>query len=194
MEYIVWFAVVSGLLVLCGMGLFLYRKEVPLNSPPDSTAERQKEQNEFRLKALNDVPTPWGWPGSPAYGHGASSNGTHAAGSLTIHRWVDGLIAEKQSIHDREYMRRREASLRALLEDRFHSPSHMIEARNGVDPDSPAIPTHSPVGGTQAQNSRESRGKDQRPQRVNGHAKGHSARKTRLSNKPISAVRTPWGW
>lgn len=192
MEYIVYVAVVSGLLFLCSAGLYGVRRSQPLRRPPVKAPEDRKQENKLRLQALGDVPTPWGWPGSPLNGHGNTLHGAPANGSLALQRWVDGLIAEKQTTRDSEYLRRREASLRALLEDRFHSPSRMVELpdRSTASQESSPAVNDGTVNGAAGY----SRSVASRPIRVNGHGKAAPIRSKRVRFEPLSTLRTPWGW
>ncbi len=79
------------------------------------------------VRALNKetlaVPTPWGWPGyderstakSLALANEEQVNGV----SDSLHRMIDHLLSEKQTVENQEYLLKKDASLRALLEDRY---------------------------------------------------------------------------
>ena len=93
----------------------------------DSTFESPTSQFVSGGRRLSRVPTPWGWPGHNGNGdHGAGissgkssvSNGQPIAGD-SLHHWVDRLMAEKRTVEDQEYVLKKHASLRALLEDRY---------------------------------------------------------------------------
>ena len=197
MEYIVYVAIVIGLLLLFGCGVYCVREEQPSRKKPLEADDREKKrnENELRLRALSNVPTPWGWPGGLQHGSGATTNGMAVNGGQAIHRWVDGLVSEKQTTEDIEYQRRREASLRALLEDRFHSSAL---TRTAVY-----------RGTTAPQQSEPSANKDRveyaSATRLNGVKSGTlgmngqrvatpPSRQRSHHHEPLSGVRKPWGW
>jgi hypothetical protein len=68
------------------------------------------------------VPTPWGWPGSDLRQGGLrdSHYGNGSSGSRPS--WINQLVSEKRTVDDSAYQLRKQASLRALLEDRFGRP------------------------------------------------------------------------
>jgi hypothetical protein len=117
-----------------------------------------------------------------------------SAGSDSLHRWVDHLVAKKTTVDDDEYRHRRESCMRALLEDRFVSLSHMaeIEYRKVKPPllRDPSLPhdqmDNFPSGKL---NGIESGLNGQPPVKtVDSHGAG------KISYKNVREVRTPWGW
>ena len=86
-----------------------------------------KHRQDPAANGLPEVPVPWGWPGNTAYRSREHHRGfidrrheSDEPGSLQ--HFVNHLVREKQTTHDEEYRLRLEASMKALLEDRFHSP------------------------------------------------------------------------
>lgn len=135
MEYLYYLLVILALLALC-----LYLVRIPgharLTRKPVDLADRARAYRKRQEKAaeqaplppppehvfrreLRHVPTPWGWPGSEVRQGGTSLNGS--PGSLQ--GWIDRLVSEKRTVDDNEYLLRKDASLRALLEDRFGRPA-----------------------------------------------------------------------
>ena len=150
----------------------------------DDRADRQDAPAKDRpvgLTQARHVPTPWGWPGSfhsAIGGNGGQPGDDNSHGAL--HRWVDQLVTEKQTVDDGEYRKKREASMRALLEDRFHSPSHKKEGVRGTN--------GKPAGGV-SRNLPDDPGKDVR---VTAGNRSESA--PLAFDEPLSGVKTPWGW
>ena len=75
------------------------------------------------IKETISVPTPWGWPGYDERSTAkslASANEDQVNGvSDSLHRMIDHLLSEKQTVENQEYLLKKDASLRALLEDRY---------------------------------------------------------------------------
>jgi hypothetical protein len=79
------------------------------------------------VRALNKetiaVPTPWGWPGyderSTAKGLALANENQVNGVSDSLHRLIDHLLREKQTVENQEYLLKKDASLRALFEDRY---------------------------------------------------------------------------
>jgi hypothetical protein len=126
-------------------------------------------------RELKNVPTPWGWPGSDVRQGGlrASQNGT---------------------VDDNEYQRRKQASLRALLEDRFGRPAKPgeIEFRKVKppllrDPGRPYDQEDNFPGGRADQIVATL---ERQPGRPGPALRGLAARKV----VGLKDVRTPWGW
>jgi hypothetical protein len=74
-------------------------------------------------RETHTVPTPWGWPGydsrttakSLALANEEQVNGV----SDSMHRFIVHLLSEKQTVENQDYLLKKDASLRALLEDRY---------------------------------------------------------------------------
>lgn len=98
----------------------------------DSTKSESREASDKTQsrQELQDVPVPWGWPGNSAY-HGARSSKHGRTEPGSIHHFVDHLVREKQTTRDEAYQQRLEASMKALLEDRYHSPGQPDRPSNG---------------------------------------------------------------
>jgi len=80
---------------------------------------------------LREVRVPWGWPGNrnfrPRQHHHARAPAQESTEQGTLQHWVDRLVSEKQKTTDRAYQEHLEASMKALLEDRFHSAGKQEE-------------------------------------------------------------------
>jgi hypothetical protein len=197
MEYIVYVAIVIGLLLLCGCGVYCAREEQPARKKPPEVDDREnkKMENELRLRALSNVPTPWGWPGGLQHGSGATANGLAVNGGQAIHRWVDGLVSEKQTTENIEYQRRREASLRALLEDRFHSSGRASHAvQHGTNAPHQNVPAADKDRAEQASAAGLNGAKNHAPGMNGQKVASPPSRQRSHHHEPLSGVRTPWGW
>jgi hypothetical protein len=133
MEYIYYLLIVLGLLLAC---LYALRAPGILRLQGDKLAlsERaRRRRNRSRASAddnhlkhnqkvlernLASVPTPWGWPGHDD-AHHALGNSHEDSVSESFRKWVDMLVREKQTVDDQAYQSRKNASLKALLEDRY---------------------------------------------------------------------------
>ena len=118
------------------------RKFVDLagNSASDEN-ERNGAEDHVSMKDVQGVPVPWGWPGNTAYnGTRHGNRGQTEPGS--IQHFVDNLVREKQTTRDEAYRQRLEASMKALLEDRYHSPGH----HPGQQPERPSNGSKGPSG------------------------------------------------
>lgn len=138
MEYLYYFLVILALVALC---LYLIRipGQVRLARKPADLADRArkhrlqekaKDHSDSQVlphhrriiqRELRKVSTPWGWPGSDVRLGGLRGSQNGSSGSLRT--WIDRLTSEKRTVDDSEYRLRKEASLRALLEDRFGRPA-----------------------------------------------------------------------
>lgn len=214
MEYFYYLLVILALVALC---LYLVRLpgHVRLTRNPADLADRARKLRQQQRRAgagesplplhyeriiqreLRNVPTPWGWPGSTIRHGGlraaAGSNGVPGpTGSLQ--GWIDLLISEKRTVDDHDYRLRKDASLRALLEDRFGrpvQPSQVPYVRTKPpllrDPGRPYDQQDNfPSGRTAAIVSKlkPQPGKPALPQRE------PAARKSAA----LRDIRTPWGW
>ena len=122
MEYVTYILIILGVMALCLVvfgrkGDFVSAKSgrpflAGSKQPGSVDAQaRGKSTPENRL----NVPTPWGWPGNGSVVKAAEDHDL----SETLHRFVDHLITEKQTVEDREYLFKRDESLRLLIEDRY---------------------------------------------------------------------------
>ena len=205
------------LLVLALAAVFLVALRIPgrgrLAGRPEDLAsrasrrrerERQKEaardagsarRHAVLERELKHVPTPWGWPGSDLHGAGKPdlADDVEIAHSGAVRRWLDHLVAEKRTVHDENFRQRREASLKALLEDRYGrriKPSEM--AYRKVKPPrlrDPSLPhdqmDNFPSGKTdQIVSGLEEQPRQPEPRREMPLRKTGS----------LKEVKTPWGW
>jgi hypothetical protein len=113
MEYVNYILITLGVMVLCVM--VFWRKDLFARShAPTEEASREVEiSSDDRL----NVPTPWGWPGNDS----AMKLAEERTVSESLHRFVDHLISEKQTVEDQEYVLRKRENLRLLIEDRYGS-------------------------------------------------------------------------
>jgi hypothetical protein len=136
MEYITYILVVFGIMALCyvlcpekarehKLKKQTLKSGVPAETPPVDVALNSE---------MLSVPIPWGWPGHDEHvtNHShASSNAQEVHGvSESLHRFADRLLSEKQTKESREYLLKKDASLRALLEDRYGRAYRMPLANN----------------------------------------------------------------
>jgi len=146
MEYVSYILVTLGILIAC---LLLMRPPAqPIQkthsqartsktaTKPVATVNGADTDTAWRSKLLlqrelGHVPIPWGWPGHQGYASSSrlSSLDTpqdHGV-SQTISHVVDRLFTEKLTVDSQEYLLRKDASLRALVEDRYGRASTMKE-------------------------------------------------------------------
>jgi len=207
MEYISYILITLGILVSC---LFLMRlPELPeqkkirktrASNAVNQTIEPMAPEDALRVlkRELKQVPTPWGWPGNPGVSssrnYAASKSQDAQAASGSLQQFVDRLFREKHTVDNREYLLRKDASLRALVEDRFGRASTMKEIPyRKVKPPllrDPAAPhdqmDNFPSGKT-----------DRIAARIPKQPKFASVVKQQRPNKKTAGLddmRTPWGW
>lgn len=75
-------------------------------------------------RQLQTVRTPWGWP---QHGQSSKQKTTHAEMSHSLRGLADKLLNPKKTKEDQDYLEKRNASIRALLEDRYGRASRMKE-------------------------------------------------------------------
>jgi hypothetical protein len=157
-------------------------------SPSAALANGASEELELRQETV-DVPTPWGWPGNLHEIHADHGlNGDEEAGHGALQRWVDHLVSEKQTVDSGEYRKRREASMRALLEDRFHSPNYAhIDTGTGK---SGGVPNQPATGSDPINNDRPAAKLRAVPD--TGLRKAINIRN--FFDDSLSEVKMPWGW
>ena len=144
MEYITYILIILGIMALCFV-LFpekardhtLKKQTLKIGTP----AEIISEEVALDRKTLN-VPIPWGWPGHDEHvtdhSH-ASLNAQEVHGvSESLHRFADRLLSEKQTIESQEYLLKKDASLRALLEDRY-GPAYRAPRSNSRNVHAPLV-------------------------------------------------------
>ena len=93
----------------------------------DSAGDHESQKEGLLQRDSPAVLVPWGWPGNTAYRSREHhrrfiETGTENDQPGTMQYFVNRLVREKQTTHDEEYRLHLEESMKALLEDRFHSP------------------------------------------------------------------------
>ena len=160
------------------------RKKEHVRSPRnDRNPERYKV---LMNRGAQNIPTPWGWPGygeKADLGHSAHSANNHRTAqghvvSDSLHRWVDHLVSEKRTVDDQDYLLKREASVRALLEDRY---GRTLKAP--VDPDRFTRPPQLNGRGNKTTSKLKSE-----PGKLPGSGVSLTSR------SKLKEVKTPWGW
>lgn len=92
-------------------------------SPPFS---HNRRKNSVMRRELARVPTPWGWP---RYDEDGDIRSSEHGFSASLHHLADRLIHEKKTVQDQDYVNKRNASMRALLEDRYGRSSKMSSVK-----------------------------------------------------------------
>ena len=200
-DYVVYGAVILAGIILCAIAIRSNRPLIQgspkrlnsiaeVNASSDASAEQAPSDQHV---GLEDIRTPWGWPGSVKY----SSHHHHIYGEPSnqpldsasgLHQWVDHLVSSKPTIEDEAYRHHREMCLRALLEDRFHNSTHPELAARGSAGRALSPKGSNATAGGSGQPDRAGVGPG--PSRDVGEGQD---RETRL-NLPLSELRTPWGW
>jgi len=131
---------VSYSLIILLIGLVCYsvmRPPAPSEEQQQRSGKRKKADERaeaLRVKRVLQremmrVPVPWGWPGhhhedpsrKPTPANFEEVHGV----SESLHQFVDRLFSEKHTVDSADYLLRKDASLRALLEDRYGRASTM---------------------------------------------------------------------
>jgi len=150
-------------------------------------------------RELARVPAPWGWPQHGKHkGIGERVHEfTHSDHDLSdsLHRLTDKLFDEKRTVQDAEYLQKRNASMRALLEDQYVPKAKMskvnyrkVKAPMLRDPGAPHDQMDNFPSGKGDQLTEELKSKS-RTQTGRKKLRGRDARRTDLKN-----LKTPWGW
>ena len=140
-EYTLYVSIVAGLVIACGVAIRAVRPLPARKSQADRVRGKGKLQarESSRMPGPHGRPAPWGWPrvnGGARIDEGGAEPVNGA--STTLHRWADQLIVEKKTTENQDYQARRDASIKALLEDRFcsqrrSSPTERpVERSNGL--------------------------------------------------------------
>lgn len=174
------------------------RKREQSQSPRHDRIPEREEM--FLNRGVQNVPTPWGWPGhddKTGIGHSVHSASipktpeVHGV-SDSLHRWVDRLVSEKRTVDDQDYVLKKEASVRALLEDRYGRT-----LRTPVKPDREGKPLQlREPGGLNDQMDSYLNGRgdkvisklESQPGQLPG------SRVSGKSRSRLKEVKTPWGW
>lgn len=209
MDYVYYVLTILGLLIVC-LSFIRFPRRLSYNRKPVNLATRKssrpgdqdvnKEAKKAALQRENmKVPTPWGWPGSEyrqVNGRYAGLNAAEIQGvSESLHRWVDQMVSSKQTVDDNAYRMKREASMRALLEDRFGrsaQPGAVTYSKTRPpllrDPSQPHDQMDNFPSGTL----------DKIENQLNQQATPREApareQSRRVRYQEIKEIRTPWGW
>ena len=163
------------------------------------SVDQIKQADEVLQRDLLNVPTPWGWPGNPNanglhHKHTSPTATTSSQDPAALHRWVDQLVSAKQTTDNGEYLRRRESSMRALLEDRFVSPRHMTE----IDyQKTKALLLRDPSEPHDQMDNFPSGRVSKIESKLKSQTGGVSLGETKIRNivyEESPPIRTPWGW
>lgn len=190
MEYAIYVMIVLAILAVCYFMVRLEPEELPTSNVQVNDQEAVVSLS--TSPDISGIPVPWGWPGSDIEHHHPRQHEKTVSDSL--HRWVDHLVATKTTMDDDHYRQHRESCMRALLEDRFVSPSHMVEIEfRKVKPPllrDPSLPhdqmDNFPSGKLDAIESKLN------GQPGVGMVERHGTGQIRYED--VREVRTPWGW
>ena len=191
MEYVYYLMIILAILVTCYFMVRVPPEEFQLQN--GKLEDEESAASSIAQPDVSGIPVPWGWPGSDIEHHYMEQNHDGSV-SDSLHRWVDHLVATKTTVEDDKYKHRRESSMRALLEDRFVSPSHMaeIEFRKVKRPmlRDPSLPHDQMDNFPSGKLGRIESKLNGQPnvQVVERHGTG------KIRYKDIKEVRTPWGW
>lgn len=206
MEYLNYLLVILALLALC---LYLVRipgharlTRKPLDLADRARAYRRKQRQaaeqapappppqHILRRELKHVPTPWGWPGGELRQGNIGLNGSQSS----LQGWIDHLVSEKRTTDDDEYRLRKDASLRALLEDRFGRPAQPGEiAYRKVKPPQlrdPGRPYDQMDNFPSGRTDRIVAGLHRQPGTPARAQPGLAARRA----VQLKDLKTPWGW
>ena len=116
LEYLVFLTVVLVVVGLCVLvAVSVSRRPAGWNATDGIDLKVLRR----RIDGRSGHATPWGWPGA----RNESSSARHAADDgLTdaLGRWVEAVLAQKRTVDDDpDFQRRQQASIRALVEDRY---------------------------------------------------------------------------
>ena len=155
-------------------------------------------QKAVMKRELKKVPTPWGWAGSDVRrgdGRSTTHHGRGLDGSYdSLKHWIERLVAEKRTVEDEEYCRRKNDALRSMLEDRFgHAAQPTKMEYNKVkpprlrDPDRP----YDQMDNFPSGRTRDIVGKlSQQPAKPKLGQSGRPGRKV----VGLENIKKPWGW
>lgn len=86
--------------------------------------QKENRPGPATARQLQNVRTPWGWPHHEDL---TNQKQTATVSSNPLRRFANRLIDPKKTKEDQEYLEKRNASIRALLEDRYGRASRMTE-------------------------------------------------------------------
>lgn len=140
MEYISYALITLVIVAACYLLMRPHASPEDLRNAQSKSAKLEEEETR-RLEILNakrvlqreisKVPTPWGWPGH----HGPAASDAQLRSEIqevrgvseSLYHFVDRLFSEKRTVDSEEYLLRRDASIRAMFEDRYGRASSMKE-------------------------------------------------------------------
>ena len=143
MEYINYILIMLGIIAVClALVHFSGRTYTRLEIHRHSRVVRDTTPPANELVVLKSktlvIPTPWGWPGHDGQAEQSSHGSAHhppgvkevegVSGSLS--RFTDRLFKEKRTVENSEYLLRKDASLRAMIEDRYSPASKAHSSRH----------------------------------------------------------------
>lgn len=219
MDYLYYFLIILGVFLLC-----LYLVRIPghlrLGSNQAALAERaqrrserarsnslegsrQPERHELLLKrGVRNIPTPWGWPGhdekleshhKPGLNTDSPTGEPHSV-SESLHRWVDRLVSEKQTVENQDYVLKKDASVRALLEDRYGRASRL----SGIKYEKTKVPLLRDPNQPHDQMDNFPSGRGEKIiSKLDNQSGQPDNTEFPLGGRPsvdLKEVRTPWGW
>jgi hypothetical protein len=188
MEYVSYILITMGILVVCF--LLMRPPAMPLKkesratvaqkpAAADPAREAEKAKRIFQYN-LQRIPTPWGWPGhddSVTNRGQRPLNAEEVHGvSESLHHFVGRIFSEKHTVDDREYLLRRNANLRLLVEDRYGRASTLKKQP-----------------GRQAKAPRHAGTSNLHDQMDNVNDENLNKIVSRIKKQP-KELRTPWGW
>lgn len=214
MEHLMFYSVIGlAVLALC-LALAKLPGHARLHGRPEELADRARARRKREhadhsdqlpqhktiiQRELKQVPTPWGWPGSELRRDDSEDQGLHGLDlrhdNSSMKRWVDHLFADKRTVEDDRYRSRREAALRAMVEDRFGRSPHATEVKFHKvkpprlrDPDRPYDQMDNfPSGRTEAIVTKLSR-------QLPAEPKTDREQTPRRKTVGLGEIRKPWGW
>jgi len=208
MEYISYILITLAILVWCLLLILLpalrEQKKIRLERASKETNKTSstiapKDVRRVLQRELQHVPTPWGWPGYT--GPSSSRNGakTHSQqaieSSSRLQSFVGRLFREKITTDDQEYLLRRDASLRALIEDHRYGATAKMKAIPYRKVKPPRL--RDPSAPHDQMDNFPSGKADRIAAQIPRQPKSASVVKKQPPNKKAAGLkdmRTPWGW
>ena len=143
-------------------------------------------------RELSRVPTPWGWP---QHADLINTNTNKFDISESMSRFTEKMIHEKKTVDDKDYLDKRNASLRALLEDRYGRSARMTE----VQYEKVKAPRLRDPGAPHDQMDNFPSGKaNQLAAKLRKQSRSHSGKVSPVGKEARGAdlknIKTPWGW
>ena len=204
MEYLTYILITLGILVVCLV--FMRPRAMPLQGASKGPSKQKGElaatertdPGQVRAalhRSMKNVPTPWGWPGHHPARATSLPNAEEVHGvSESIHSFVERLFTEKRTVDSKEYLLRKNASLRTQVEDRYGRSSTMkelpyqpVNAPRLRDPSAP----HDQMDNFPSGKLDKIVKNIPRQPKVGGVGNGAASSMPKTTPKEL---RTPWGW